>query len=204
MRTRKIIKIFFSSLAMSIGIVFIIVMIIGAYYYGYIDGYNTSQAGVEAFLAELESVPASTPAAAPQKTNQPSQPTSIAIESADWGGPELWEAVNARRSDFGVSNLSSLGELCTIAAIRLNEQLEIGKLDNHEGFSNMPERREDLAWIFEKYSLSEFLLAGADSPEHAVSLWENTLGHKKLLDGGEYVWGCIYAQNGFAVAIAAF
>jgi uncharacterized protein YkwD len=62
-----------------------------------------------------------------------------------------------------------------------------------------------LKWIFEKYSVvAEFLAMGGDSPQETVSLWDNTLGHKKLLDGGEYVWGCIYAQSTFAVAITAY
>jgi len=126
-------------------------------------------------------------------------------KKVDWNGPDLWKEVNKRRVEFGVNPLSNSSELCTIAAIRLNFLLDLGKLDGHEGFSKMPEEREDLKWIFEKYNnVSEFLLSGAQSPLEAVSMWENTLGHKKILDGGEYVWGCIYAQDSFAVAIAAF
>lgn len=123
---------------------------------------------------------------------------------ANWNGPQLWDEVNRRRVQLGVNSLSQKDELCTIASIRLNELLALGKLDGHEGFSSLPDRRSDLKWIYEKYNLSEFLLSGAQSPQEAVSLWENTLGHKKLLTGGEYVWGCIYAQNTFAVAIAAY
>lgn len=134
--------------------------------------------------------------AAPVQVSQPSAPV--------WSGPELWVAVNEKRLGLGVNPLVSQGELCTIASIRLNELLELGKLDGHEGFSNLPERRADLLWIFEKYNISEFLVSGAQSADGAVALWENTLGHKKLLTGGEYVWGCTYAQNGFGVAIAAF
>jgi len=127
------------------------------------------------------------------------------FQSADWGGPELWDAVNARRVEFGVNALNQRDELCTIASIRLNELLELGKLDAHEGFGILSEKRQDLEWIFEKYkTMAEFLAAGGDSPQDTVNLWENTLGHKKLLTGGEYVWGCIYAQNSFAVAITAF
>jgi uncharacterized protein YkwD len=112
--------------------------------------------------------------------------------------------VNARRQQLGVNALGSQAELCTVASVRLNELLELGKLDGHEGFSNMAERRPDLAWIFEKYNISEFLVSGAGSAQEAVDLWEDTLGHKKLLTGGEYVWGCTYAQNSFGVAIAAY
>jgi len=125
-------------------------------------------------------------------------------KSVNWTGPQLWEAVNKSRVEHGVNPLKQADELCTIASIRLNELLELGKLDGHEGFSNLPERRPDLKWIFEKYNISEFLIAGANSPQEAVDSWLDTLGHKKLLTGGEYVWGCTYAQNGFGVAIAAY
>lgn len=124
--------------------------------------------------------------------------------SVNWTGPQLWEAVNKSRVEHGVNPLKQADELCTIASIRLNELLELGKLDGHQGFSNLPERRPDLKWIFEKYNISEFLIAGANSPQEAVDSWLDTLGHKKLLTGGEYVWGCTYAQNGFGVAIAAY
>ena len=121
-----------------------------------------------------------------------------------WGGPDLWQEVNKRRMELGVNPLIQKDELCTLASIRLNQLLELQKLDGHEGFNTMTEKRPDLKPIFEKYNLSEFLLSGASTAKEAVSLWENTLGHKKLLTGGEYVWGCIYAQNTFAVAITAY
>lgn len=126
------------------------------------------------------------------------------IPQTNWGGPQLWEAVNKRRVQLGVGALSVKDEVCTIASIRLNQLLEMGKLDGHVGFSNMPKDRPDLKYIFDKYNLSEFLVSGASSPQNAVDLWENTLGHKELMSGGQYVWGCIYAQNGFGVAITAY
>lgn len=120
-----------------------------------------------------------------------------------WTGPELFEAVNNRRVELGVNPLANNTDLCTIASLRLNELLELGKLDAHEGFLKLSER-EEYQRIFQKYNVFEFLLSGADTAQEAVSLWENTQGHSKLLTGGEYVWGCTYAQNGFGVAIAAY
>ncbi len=120
-----------------------------------------------------------------------------------WSGPELWEAVNQRRVELGVNPLRQRDELCTIASIRLNQLLELGKLDGHAGFVPVLERN-DLKWISEKYNISEYLAAGYDSPLATVSGWEGALGHRSLLAGGEYVWGCVYAQNGFAVAMAAY
>lgn len=120
-----------------------------------------------------------------------------------WGGPELWAAINKRRVEMGVNPLKQMDILCTVASIRLNQLLELGKLDGHEGFVPVLER-SDLKPTTEKYNISEFLIQGYPTPEEAVKAWENTMGHKVLLSGGEYVWGCVYAQNTFGVAIAAY
>lgn len=185
---------FYAVLAVGTGVV--------VYYYGLVQGYNLAKESFEPatnYAVEKQGDDISV------STSSPDNQTSIVIkQQLLWGGPDLWEEVNKRRIELGVNPLSTKSELCTIASIRLNELLDLGTLDGHEGFSNMIDRREDLKWIFEKYNLTEFLIAGADSPTDAVYLWENTLGHKKLLTGGEYVWGCIYAQNSFGVAITAF
>jgi len=171
--------------------------------HGYKVGHNNAQEEFITYLnQELQKSISTSPTSTPRPTPTPRIVTNT---EADWGGPELWNVVNKRRQELGVNPLNQRDELCTIASIRLNELLELGKLDGHEGFSNMSERRPDLKWIFDRYStVAEFLAVGGDSPEETVSLWENTLGHKKLLTGGEYVWGCIYAQETFAVAITAF
>ncbi len=127
----------------------------------------------------------------------------VAKPRATWGGPELWAAVNKRRVEMGVNPLSQREELCTIASIRLNELLELGKLDNHAGFEPLL-NRPDLAWIHQKYNIAEFLVYGYSTPAESVAAWENTLGHRELLAGGQYVWGCVYAQDTFGVAIAAY
>ena len=134
----------------------------------------------------------------PKATNAPTS------KKISWGGPELWEEVNSRRIQNGVNPLGKKDELCTIAAIRLNELRDLGKLDAHEGFSQMPEKRPDLKWIFEKYNLAEFLIVGYDTPKETVDAWEHTLGHKSLVAGGEWSWGCVYSQDTFGVAITAY
>jgi len=191
------------------GVATLVVIGSGGYLYGFIRGYNLAaqQVGTEFSLFKINLGDLLMSRFGPSPT-----PTTVVVEREvsiekkvpTWTGPELWEAVNKRRQEFGVNPLANKSELCTIASIRLNELLELGTLDGHEGFSTLPERREDLKWIFEKYDISEFLVSGAESVNDAVSLWENTLGHKKLLTGGEYVWGCIYGQSGFGVAITAF
>lgn len=184
---------------------FLLVLGLGAYSFGFNRGFLIAQEEAEDYVKKfLEERVGSVGEEATPAPQVVAKPVQTAAPRPSWGGPELWEAVNKRRQELGVNPLSTRSELCTIAAIRLNQILELGKLDGHEGFSKMPEERSDLKWIFDKYDISEFLLSGASTPTEAVSLWENTLGHKQLMSGGEYVWGCIYASYGFSVAIAAF
>lgn len=137
---------------------------------------------------------------APRKVTK----TTVSTPSkVTWGGPELWTAINKRRVELGVNPLKQMDLLCTIASIRLNELLGLGKLDGHEGFVPVL-NRTDLKDQTEKYNISEFLIQGYQTPEAAVAGWEGTMGHKALMSGGEYVWGCVYAQNTFGVAIAAY
>lgn len=168
---------------------------------GYISGYNNGQLTFKNEKVSSTTQPIAIPIAKPKPVYTP-RPTIVS--TTIWGGPQLWEAVNKSRVEHGVNPLRQKDELCTIASIRLNQLLELGKLDGHEGFGKLPTDRADLKWIFDQYNISEFLVSGATSPQNAVDLWLNSLGHKKLLTGGEYSFGCVYAQSGFGVAIAAY
>lgn len=183
------------------------VIFIAGYSYGFGQGAEEveRQLAVIAEGAKVSSIDPNEPVPTPTPQVIVVEPTPRPrVTIPNWSGPELWEAVNKRRQELGVNPMGNQSELCTIASIRLNELLDLGELDGHEGFSTLPDRRPDLKWIFEKYNISEFLVSGAESAQEAVDLWENTLGHKKLLTGGEYVWGCTYAQNSFGVGIAAY
>jgi hypothetical protein len=190
---KSILKILGGSLLASVLMSSILTSYLAGFSKGYLKGVDEAQKEISVII---EASPTPAPTTKPVVKPAPAKIT--------WGGPALWEAVNKRRVEFGVNPLSQRDELCTIASIRLNQLLDSGKLDGHEGFSKLPEQRPDLKWIFDKYNLSEFLVSGATSPQDAVALWENSLGHKKLLSGGEYSFGCIYAQEGFGVAIAAY
>jgi hypothetical protein len=201
-----IIKVFLFSLAL----ILFVTVFIGSYLLGFLNGYNKGIIDFrDSLVSYVKETATTTPTPTPTLVPTP-VPTIVVtprtiVPRVTWGGPELWSEVNKKRQEYGVNPLVQRDELCTIASIRLNELLELGKLDGHEGFSNLSERRPDLEWIFEKYSVvAEFLAMGGESPEETVSLWNNTMGHRKLLEGGEYVWGCIYAQNTFAVAISAY
>ncbi|KKQ45952.1 MAG: hypothetical protein US62_C0007G0027 [Candidatus Woesebacteria bacterium GW2011_GWA1_37_8] len=190
-------------------IVFALFIII--YFFGLIKGYDLAKNDADATIAQIISEYANKLAMTqdggqiPTPTIIPTKVPQAVKTKITWGGPDLWNAVNKRRVELGVNPLNTRSELCTIASIRLNELLDLGKLDGHEGFSNMKERRPDTEWIFNKYgTVAEFLAVGGDTATETVSMWENTLGHSQLLKGGEYVWGCIYAQDSLAVAITAY
>lgn len=191
----KIFKVFSFSILLSS-------LIYASYIYGFRLGFSEAEKS-QLFME----IPKITPPPEVKATFTPSpspKPTAPSVKKISWGGPELWDEVNKRRVLNGVNPLKVKEELCTIAAIRLNELRELGKLDGHQGFSSMPEKRPDLKWIFEKYDLAEYLIVGYETPKESVDAWENTLGHRSLVAGGEWVWGCVYAQDTFGVAISAF
>lgn len=184
-------------------VITLLVVTLTAFLVGYVRGYGIGWNGAAAQLQKYLSDKVSS-TTAPQATGEPATILVPKPTPPNWSGPELWDAINKARVANGVNPLQLKDNLCTIASIRLNELLELGKLDGHVGFSQL-ETRPDIKPIFESYStVSEFLVSGAASATDAVNLWLNTLGHKELLIGGQYVWGCAYAQNGFGVAIAAY
>ncbi|OGM14973.1 hypothetical protein A3A76_05535 [Candidatus Woesebacteria bacterium RIFCSPLOWO2_01_FULL_39_23] len=206
---RKTADILAKTLLLSATLVFMVFFISLIYFLGYLNGYTSegeSEGVTNSSTSYLVITPV--PTEVPAATSKPKVVTekkSTYGMSVDWGGPQLWEAVNKRRTEFGVNPLRLREEICTLASIRLNELLTLGKLDAHQGFTNLAERRPDLKWIFDEFAvMAEFLAVGGKTPQETVGLWENTLGHKQLLTGGEYVWGCIYSQSTFAVAITAY
>ena len=199
---KQVIHIVFQVFIVSLSLTAILSSIMLSYILGFRHGVISATGEYESLLIKIleEKMGVGVPTPIPQPAHVPI-PRQKEIT---WGGPDLWDEVNDKRVENGVNMLKQKDELCTIASIRLNELLEAGKIDNHEGFSDLAERREDLKWIFEKYSIAEFLLQGAETPEDAANMWYNTLGHKKIITGGEYTWGCIYAQDSFAVGIADY
>jgi uncharacterized protein YkwD len=197
----KIAKIFSAIVLIIAVLVLVSVIFLLGYVRGYVSGKDVQVASDQKILSQFVSA-----TSRPMPTTAPTQIIvyTTPAPTPNWGGPQLWDAVNKARVANGVNPLKVDEGLCTIASIRLNELLQLGALDAHVGFSAL-ETRPDIKPIFDSFSdVSEFLVSGATSPQNAVDLWENTLGHKELLTGGQYVWGCIYAQNGFGVAITAY
>lgn len=121
-------------------------------------------------------------------------------------GPQLFDAVNQKRREYGVNPLGHNDDLCSLASFRLNQLLPANSLDNHKGFVDLAnDPNSPFAWLFDKYNIAEFLVLIPDGPaQDAVAAWDDTLGHRILLNGGQYTIGCTYAQRGIGVALAGY
>lgn len=142
----------------------------------------------------------------PKPTPKSTQSNTVTPRSSSFNGPQLWEAVNKKRVEYGVGPLERDDLFCSIASFRLNELLGLGKLDNHAGFNALWQNPDSqYAWIFKEYSIWEYIIYDprGDATD-AVNTWDNTMGHQTLLRGGQFRWGCTYAQNGFGVAEVGF
>ncbi|MCD8485120.1 CAP domain-containing protein [Candidatus Woesebacteria bacterium] len=115
-------------------------------------------------------------------------------------GEDLWAAVQAYRRAHSLPEFQQSNELCTVASIRLNEQLELGRLDNHDGFDARADQffADHPSWT----NINENLAAGYSTAVQAVEWgWDQSLGHKALIQSREYPYACTAANHGFAVLI---
>ena len=118
-------------------------------------------------------------------------------------GVELWNEIQKYRREHGVPEYRQDNTLCTLASIRINQLIELGKLDDHRGFEPLVnEYRQNGRLNFGNYA--ENILAGYASAPEAVAAWNSSLGHAALMRDGAYVWGCAAANYNFGVLIAAY
>jgi uncharacterized protein YkwD len=91
-------------------------------------------------------------------------------------------------------------ELCTVASIRVNELLELGKLDNHDGFDARADQffERNPGWS----SINENIASGYETAVQVVEWgWDQSLGHQALIKSREYPKACAAANSGFSVLI---
>ncbi len=115
-------------------------------------------------------------------------------------GEDLWRAVQDYRRAHGLSEFSMSTELCTVASIRLNEQLELGRLDNHDGFDARADEffEKNPGWT----GINENLATGYTTATQTVEWgWDQSLGHKALIQSREFPKACTAANAGFAVLV---
>ncbi len=115
-------------------------------------------------------------------------------------GQDLWQAVQNYRRAHSLFSFEQSNELCTVASIRVNELLELGKLDNHDGFSRRSEEffERNPGWS----AINENIAAGYQTAVQTVEWgWDQSLGHQALIQSQEYPKACAAANSGFAVLI---
>ena len=140
----------------------------------------------------------------PPPSPSPTQKTTTKQSSPTYyTGTQLWQEVQNYRRNNGVPEFKQDNTLCTIASIRVNQMIELGKLDNHEGFTPLVDQfREDDRLTHT--NIAENILSGYLTPQEAVAAWNGSPGHQALLRDGAYVFACTAANHGYAVLIAAF
>lgn len=133
-------------------------------------------------------------------SNRAPQPQSNTTTRPNFTGQDLWQAVQNYRSSHSLPAFTQSNELCTVASIRVNELLELGKLDNHDGFK----RRSDE--FFERNpgwtAINENIAAGYQTAVQTVEWgWDQSLGHQALIQSREYPKACAAANSGFSVLV---
>lgn len=162
-------------------------------------GVAVRSASINGTSGELIVIMASPPFAEPVLNSstaaitQPSQPPA-------YTGHDLWQAVNNYRRAHNLPEFTQANELCTVASIRLNEQLELGRLDNHDGFQ--PRADEFFEDHPEWKSINENLASGYQTAVATVEWgWDQSLGHQALIKSTAENYACTASNRGFAVLI---
>lgn len=154
-------------------------------------------------LRELISIVVLATPSSPQPPPSTTQTQTSSPQPDYYTGVELWNEIQKYRQEHGVPQLKQENTLCTIASIRVNQLIELGKLDNHDGFGPLVDQFKEDEKI--NYSnIGENILSGYPTAKEAVNAWDGSLGHQALMREGAYVWGCAAANHGFAVLIAAY
>ena len=128
------------------------------------------------------------------------QITSSKPQESPFTGQELWDAVQNYRQSHALPLFQKSNELCTVASIRVNQLLELGKLDNHAGFTPLSEQffKDHPDWS----AINENIAAGYQSGVQTVEWgWDQSLGHQALIQSREFPLACAAANYGFSVLV---
>jgi len=91
---------------------------------------------------------------------------------------EILNLVNEYRKEQGLSTLSKLNVISSVAKTHTSYMVEIGKV-NHDNFS---ERHEMLVNNAKATTVGENVAYGYNSSESVVNAWLNSPGHKKIIE----------------------
>lgn len=166
---------------------------------------GTTQIGVATRSATFDNIPgilgvvtvASTFSSEPPVV-QPVQPNQL--RRPLFTGQDLWQAVQNYRKAHSLPTFEQSNELCTVASIRVNELLQLGRLDNHDGFQKRADEffERNKGWT----SINENIASGYDTAVQTVEWgWDQSLGHQALIQSREYPKACAAANSGFSVLV---
>ena len=154
-------------------------------------------------VAELEQQVKQKPATKTVVVTPTRQPIASARPRFDYTGEDLWQAVNKYRREHGVPELKLHSQLCQLSSYRLNQLIDLGKLDNHQGFKDYFDQKDISDWGLS--NVAENLAYGYPTAWDTVMGWDSSPPHRTfLLADGSFVYGCASANQGFAVLIAGF
>lgn len=118
--------------------------------------------------------------------------------SYNYTGEDLFTEVNNYRRENNLGELAKDYNLCYLASFRLNQLLELGRLDNHQGFDDFKPADK-----FKYELVGENLAQGyATAYEVVYKGWLGSPGHHLLLSDSRLTLGCTAASRGLAVLIA--
>jgi len=170
---------------------------------------------------DLPLVPTATvflPATFPTRTPTAVQPQSTTLVFPEISDSSIIQALNQYRADHQVHQLVEDQHLCQYAQKRVNELVELGKLDNHEGFKRDFASFESLPEEIKNYSggkIAENLayqhcrnMTTGESfiAQTAVALIEwcfdsSTAGHREAQLNSSFNAVCARHNQGFFVVI---
>ncbi len=164
---------------------------------------NTTEIGIATRSATIEEVPGVL-SVITVASRFPSEPPTVKQSTSTarptFTGQDLWAAVQNYRKAHSLPLFEQSNELCTVASIRVNELLQLGKLDNHDGFQKRANEffERNTGWT----SINENIAAGYETAVQTVEWgWDQSLGHQALIQSREYPKACAAANSGFSVLI---
>lgn len=118
--------------------------------------------------------------------------------SYNYTGEDLFAEVNRYRRENNLGELAKDYNLCYLASYRLNQLLEAGKLDNHQGFEDFKPAEK-----FKYELVGENLAQGYQTAYDTVYQgWVSSPGHHLLLSDLRLTLGCTATNRGIAVLVA--
>lgn len=112
-------------------------------------------------------------------------------------GAEVFAAVNEHRQQLGLQTVKMDEQLCD----NLVERWQAVKTGNqHQGFDEFI-KTEHKGQTWKEFAEMYFI---GPSPKAAIAFWEQSPGHKSVLEGTRWTSACSYANEGAAVMLFSY